>query len=45
LRELTSVIENQIVFTGFEGGADDQPDGAKPVLVEKFQEPPVGVAG
>ena len=37
--------EDQIRFVGAGGGFDDQPVGAVPVLVEKLQDPPVGVAG
>jgi hypothetical protein len=45
LRLLTMEIENQTVFVGFVGGAVVQPVGGVPVLVRKFHEPPVGVAG
>jgi hypothetical protein len=45
LRLLTIAIENQTVLVGFVGGAVVQPVGAVPVLVRKFHEPPVGVAG
>jgi hypothetical protein len=44
-RELTREIEAQTVLVGLTGGVDDQPAGAVPTLVAKFQEPPVGVAG
>jgi hypothetical protein len=32
-------------LTGLGGATKDQPDGGVPVLVVKFHEPPVGVAG
>jgi hypothetical protein len=44
-RLLTRAIENQTVFVGLVGGAVVHPVGAVPVLVKKFHEPPVGVAG
>jgi hypothetical protein len=44
-RELTIAIDAQTVFVGLAGGTVDQPEGAVPTFVRKFQEPPVGVAG
>jgi hypothetical protein len=44
-RELTSEIDAQTTFVGLVGGVVDQPVGGTPTLVEKFHEPPVGVAG
>jgi hypothetical protein len=45
LRESTTAIETQTWLTGDGGGDITQPLGAVPVLFEKDQEPPVGVAG
>jgi hypothetical protein len=44
-RELTREIDAQTTFVGLVGGVVDQPVGGTPTFVEKFQEPPVGVAG
>jgi hypothetical protein len=42
---LTNAIDIQVGKVGFTGGAVNQPVGAVPELVSKFQEPPVGVTG
>jgi hypothetical protein len=41
----TTAIETQTWLTGAGGGDTTQPVGGVPMLVEKLQEPPVGVAG
>jgi hypothetical protein len=45
LRESTTAIDTHTRFVGLGGGEATQPVGVVPVLVEKLQEPPVGVAG